>query len=72
MYYSYTLSLSICIEQLGSWGYCSKGAVSESYNYCSNNHHGYSITLVPSNTTQDSQAAYGTTQIKSGWTRGCV
>lgn len=56
--------------QLGSWGYCSQGALSGSYDYCSDNNHGYNITLMPSNGTQ--QAAYDSTEIKSSWTRGLV
>lgn len=56
--------------KLGSWGYCTKGAVDQSYDFCSPNNHGYSVTLLRSNDT--SQSAYSNTEIKASWTRGLV
>lgn len=56
--------------KIGSWGYCTKGAIDNSFSYCSPNNHGYNITLRSAD--QNNQAAYETTTIKASWTRGLV
>ena len=56
--------------KLGSWGYCTEGAIDQGYKYCSDNQHGYNITF--KSAQNNSQSAYQTTEIKSSWTRGLV
>lgn len=56
--------------ELGTYGYCSKSVNGSYYEFCNKRGNAYSVLLRPA--VNDSSAAYESTEIQDGLTRGLV